>query len=350
MRFVRSCSGHLGPRAIVAAFWVMTLTACSGGATVSPSGGGGAGAGDEGGGGAAASGGSGGQGTGGAGGTGGGAPACSGLTDFQGTFPIELEVDGQARKADLHVPPIYDPTKPTMLVLNFHGYSSNSIQQQLLSGMSAEADLRNFIVAYPEGIGASWNAGACCGTAAMTGIDDVAFARALVAKLSEDYCIDPKRVYAAGMSNGGFFSHRLGCDAADVFAAIAPVAGMMVLPFEECAPSRPVPVMHFHGTADLVVAYDGNMALGFPSVGASTARWIELNGCEDTSEITYQNGDSTCETWKNCQGGSEVTLCTVEEGGHTWPGGPDIPSLGKTSHDLDATKAMLDMFKAHPMP
>ncbi len=299
-------------------------------------------------------------GAGGAGGGGGAAPfTCTGKAAHEGTDVVTFPSGGVDRTTLVHVPPGYDPDQGTMLVLNFHGYSSDAPQEALLSKMSTASDARGFLVAYPYGLFSSWNAGQCCGDAWTNSVDDIAFVAALVAELAAEYCVDPRRVYATGMSNGGFLSHRIGCELADTFAAIAPVAGVLGIPPAECTPSRPVPVMHFHGTDDPLVPFDGGVPLvgwdtggllDFPSVAETMAVWRAIDGCSDTTETTYQNGDSTCVRWTGCSAGSDVIRCVVEGGGHTWPGGMPVPTLGKTTTDLDATNAMLDFFEAHPMP
>ncbi|MCC6554322.1 MAG: prolyl oligopeptidase family serine peptidase [Polyangiaceae bacterium] len=266
---------------------------------------------------------------------------------------------GVLRTSLLHVPSGYDPSQGAMLVLNFHGFGSDAPQEALLTGMSATSNDRGFLVAYPYGLFSSWNAGQCCGDAWVDAVDDVQLARDLVAKIAEDYCIDPRRVYATGMSNGGFLSHRLGCEASDVFAAIAPVAGVLGIDPATCTPGRPVPVMHFHGTEDALVPYTGGVplvqwttggTLDFLSVDETMAAWRAIDGCSGTSEVYYQNGDSTCVRWLGCDGGSEVIRCVAEGAGHTWPGGLPVPTLGETTQDMDATEMMLDFFEAHPMP
>jgi polyhydroxybutyrate depolymerase len=223
--------------------------------------------------------------------------------------------------------------------------------------MNAASDQKGFIAIYPYGVASSWNAGQCCGTAWVDAVDDVGFLKKLLAQIEADYCIDERRVYATGMSNGGFLSHRLGCEMADVFAAIAPVAGVLGLP--ECKPTRPVPVIEFHGTSDPLVPYNGGNpllnlglqgALNFDSVGHTVQGWRDRNGCTETQQTIYQKGDATCVRWPECQGGSEVVFCTIEGGGHTWPGGVPVPPFGKTSTDLSATTAMIQFFEAHPMP
>jgi polyhydroxybutyrate depolymerase len=295
-------------------------------------------------------GGSGGAGAGGAGGGGGSSVAtCTGkaqptMTDDTWT----VHSGGLDRTAHVHVPPSYDPTRATPLVLNFHGYYSNASQQDLLSRMTAKADREGFIAIHPEGTGTSqsWNAGACCGEAASNNVDDVGFVRDLLATAADRLCIDSHRIFATGMSNGGFLSHRLGCELADRIAAVAPVAGVLGIP--TCAPSRPMPIMHFHGTSDSLVPYDGNTM--FPSVPSTFAGWGTRDQCTDSPSETFLNGDVHCSSYLKCAGGVAATLCTIDNGGHTWPGGTPIPTLGYTTTYISATDAMWAFFDANPLP
>ena len=139
------------------------------------------------------------------------------------------------------------------------------------------------LVAYPDGIGSSFNAGACCGTASSSNVDDVGFARELVRDLSEKMCVDPKRVYATGMSNGGHMAHRIACEAADVFAATASVAGKMLV--APCNPSRPISIVQWHGTEDTIVTYNA-----LPPVVPMMENWASRNGCDPTPQTTYDEG------------------------------------------------------------
>jgi len=261
-----------------------------------------------------------------------------------------LHTGGLDRTFDVHVPASYDATRPTPIVLDFHGYTSNAQQEALLSGMNTKADAAGFIAVHAQGTGASpsWNAGACCGEAASNKVDDIGFVNAILDDLESELCVDEHRIYATGMSNGGFLSHRIGCEMSDRVAAIAPVAGVLGVP--TCAPARPMPVMHFHGTADTLVPYDGNASMGFPAVLDTFHGWATRDGCTGEPSVTFQKGDSTCQTYATCAGGAEVTLCTVTDGGHTWPGGFAIPGLGKTTTDLSATDAMWSFFEKHPLP
>lgn len=252
---------------------------------------------------------------------------------------------GIERNLQVHVPAQYDPTAPTPLVLNFHGFTSNASQQRLLSRMDAKADTEGFIAVYPNGTGSpqSWNADVCCGDAQQNQIDDVQFVRDMLSELENRLCIDTTRIYATGMSNGGFMSHRLACELSDRIAAIAPVAGHALQ--LTCDPTRPVPVAHFHGDLDTVVPYAGSAGLGFPPVPDSIAAWAERNGCSSTTQEVFQEGDSLCVEYSTCPAGGEVILCTVEDGGHTWPGGVPVPTLGKTTSDLSATDFMWEFFQ-----
>jgi polyhydroxybutyrate depolymerase len=315
-------------------------------------GGNGGGAGGTGGGGSGGSGGSGGNGgDGGSGGGGGGVPTatCTGKSaPAKSDDTWTIASGGLMRTLNVHVPASYDPTKAMPLVLNFHGYSSNASQEDLLSQMSAKADAAGFIAIFPEGTNSSWNAGACCGQAVQDGVDDIGFVKDLLDTAAARLCVDAHRIFATGMSNGGFLSNRIGCELADRIAAIAPVAGVTGVP--TCTPSRPVPVMHFHGTADGLVPYDGNASMGFIAVPDDFAAWGTRDACTDAPSTTYSMGDVACSTYQHCSGGAEVTLCTVQNGGHTWPGGTPVPSLGYTTTNISATDAMWSFFQAHPLP
>jgi polyhydroxybutyrate depolymerase len=292
--------------------------------------------------------------------------SCTGLTVGPGDHTWTLLHSGRTRTYKVHVPVGYVATRPTPAVIAFHGFSSDALEQEGLSRMSQVADEKGFIAIYPYGVNypealrtadagtelndtRSWNAGGCCGPAQIYSVNDVDFVEALFADLDTRVCVDTRRTYATGLSNGAFFSYRLACDRAERFAAIAPVAGMENA--ESCAPSRPVPVMHFHGTADATISYDGGtIPFGRPyrSAPATVARWATNNNCAGPLQQTYQRGDSTCRTHTGCT--APATLCTIQGGGHTWPGGLMPPSYGHTTQDLDATREMWRFFEAHPRP
>lgn len=278
-----------------------------------------------------------------------GSPGCGLPSAGPGKYPGRtLDVGGVVRSYDLLVPAGHDQAVPAPLVLNFHGLLGNPAQQADLSNFDAIGDARGMLVAYPAGIGNSFNTGACCGDAQAMDVDDVGFARALVEEISRVYCVDPRRVYATGMSNGGHMAHLLACVAADVFAAAASVTGVLQLPPAECAPARPISILDFHGTGDLIVRYDGS-GPGYPPVLEMMQGWAARDGCDPASAVVFDQGDMRCETWPNCRAAVEVTLCTIDGGGHCWPGSGDC-LFGANSSERDASAVIADMFEAQPMP
>ncbi len=275
---------------------------------------------------------------------------CSGKSAQPRDAVWTIDAGGLQRVVNVHVPASYDPSHGVPLVLDFHGFTSDSVQEIILSRTDAKSDAVGFISMHPLGVGVprSWNAGACCGYAAMAHVDDIAFVRALLDTAAAKLCIDPHRIYATGMSNGAFFSHRIACELGDRFAAVAPVAGTLGMP--TCTPVRPMPVMAFNGTADLLVPYNGDPVLGFPPVLDTFHGWAMRDGCTGNPVVTFEHGDARCETFEQCTAGATVTQCTIEGGGHTWPGGLPVPALGYTSNDISATDAMWTFFAAHPLP
>jgi polyhydroxybutyrate depolymerase len=257
-------------------------------------------------------------------------------------FVLSLESGGLGRRARVHLPPAL--ATPAAVVLDFHGYSNSPTLERGFSRLDAVADLEGFAVVYPEGTGApaGWDAGSCC----VTGVDDVGFTAALIDALAERIELDPARVYATGLSNGGFLSHRLGCELADRIAAIAPVAGVNLL--AACAPSRPIAVLMIHGTGDAYVPYDGGGPFDWPSVADSEAGWAERDDCGAPS-TSYQQGDASCAR-RACAAGTEVELCTIDGGGHVWPGGTAPAEYGHVTDDLDGAQYVWDFFARHPMP
>jgi polyhydroxybutyrate depolymerase len=274
---------------------------------------------------------------------------CSGKTTPPNDQVTILQFGGLTRFFRVHVPPSYNPTLGAPIVLNFHGFSEPNDAQILLSNMDPHADAHGYIVVYPAGTGLlpSWNAGACCGDAMNAHLDDIGFIRAMISRLETDLCVDTHRIYATGFSNGGMISHRIACEMSDVVAAVAPVSG--TLETMPCNPSRPMPIMQFHGTSDLLVPFGGNPSLAMPPVVDMMQTWAERDGCALETQNMYLVGDSRCGRYPSCAGGAEVILCTIDGGGHTWPGGLPIPELGKTSIDIDATAMMWDFFTRHPL-
>ena len=272
------------------------------------------------------------------------------MTPDLGESMHTIESGGLDREYHLYVPHKYDPSKPTPLVLNFHGFGSNATQQDLASAMPLKAESADFILATPQAA-TSLSRWYVAGTPFELGYtDDVGFVRDLIAELSRSLCIDPKRIYATGLSNGAAMSSYLGCALNDEIAAIAPVAGS---PYSDlCRDKGPMPIAIFHGTGDRVVPFNG----GIPGIGAlavpeNLKRWAEHNGCNMTLQTEEVASDVTREWYAGCDQGADTELYVIHGGGHTWPGSKiPLPLLGKTTHSISATDIMWDFFVAHPKP
>jgi len=287
---------------------------------------------------------------------------CAGKAQIlPGDHTRSITVGAIGRDYLLHIPPGYSQVRQMPVVLNFHGGGGYAGVQERITRMNDKADAVGYIVVYPEGTKAivgrlqTFNGGSCCGRAERNNVDDVAFTAAILDDLTKDLCIDPRRVYATGLSNGAMMAYRLACEFADRVAAIAAVAG--VLAVDTCTPDRPVSVMHFHGTADQSVPYDGGPSsnplvrgVEFKSVSSTIGFWVKHDKCPAMPKVTYQKGDVVCESYEPCQEKTAVTLCTINGGGHTWPGGAPYGLGGKTSYDISATEEMFKFFEAHPMP
>jgi polyhydroxybutyrate depolymerase len=282
-----------------------------------------------------------------------------------GNHTLSLAVDGLQRSAIVHVPPQYDRTKPMPVVIALHGGGANADTMARFSGLDDKADEAGFIVVYPNGTGRlqkmlTFNGGNCCGQAAANGVDDVAFISRLLDDVADACTIDPKRVFATGMSNGGIMAYRLASELSDRIAAIAPVGGPMGT--KDCSPKRPVSVIHFHGTADEFAPFGGGRGKGvsgtdFFSVAHSIAAWVQADGCGPKPVATAfpdTAADGTTVVRKAYgpgRDGAEVVLIEIGGGGHTWPGRePRLAFLGKSTRDISANDLMWEFFQRHPLP
>jgi polyhydroxybutyrate depolymerase len=270
--------------------------------------------------------------------------------------------DGRERSYLLHVPKSLNFSRPLAVVFVFHGGSGNAQNALQMTKFNRVADQNGFLVVYPNGTGRlrgdkllTWNGGGCCAYAQQNNVDDVGFVRAIVADLRTLTVIDPKRIYATGLSNGGILSHRLGCEAADLFAAIAPVAG--TLNFSPCNPSQPTAVLMFHGTADQHLPYEGGVGskswvgVDFASVQESVDFWTTFNGCNPQPQ-TESFADVRHQVWSGCQEGTAVELYTIVGGGHAWPGGNSSgrPDADQPTQTISASQLIWKFFAAHPRP
>jgi polyhydroxybutyrate depolymerase len=278
-----------------------------------------------------------------------------------------IKVGDLERTYLLHVPGSVFKDKPAPLVFLFHGGGSMAHHMVKFTGFNDLADKEGFIVVYPEGIDKSWNDGREAEEvkAQKRNIDDVGFVKAMVESLSKEFSIDPKRIYASGISNGGFMSERLAAEMSDTFAAIGVVAaGMGRQIFDGLKPKEPVSVLILNGTDDPIVPYHGGAVLRTRGKTVDTdlivQMWAQIDGCgekpsvEELPDVDPKDGTRVKRTtYSKGKNGTEVVLYSIEGGGHTWPGGNQyLPErvIGKVCRDVEATPILWQFFKAHPKP
>jgi polyhydroxybutyrate depolymerase len=214
------------------------------------------------------------------------------------------------------------------LVVDFHAIGDSGSSELQSSPYPAVTDREGAIMAFPDGLkgpaGSAWNVGPCC----VANVDDVAFARAIVSRVQSIACIDSQRVYAVGVATGGGMAYSLACHAADVFAAVAP-AGFDLLEenVADCAPSRPISVISFRGTADMRVPYAGGasslvpgMPVTFLGAQGTFEKWAEIDHCTGSASPEDSHG---CASYSGCADNVDVTLCT-QQGGSGGPGDATI--------------------------
>jgi polyhydroxybutyrate depolymerase len=267
---------------------------------------------------------------------------------------------GQEREYLLYVPKRYDPAEATPLVISLHGAALWPAAQMETSRWNELADEFGIIIVYPSGrtLGGNgtgirpkvWHSGSESVTA------DVRFIADLVDTLAATYNIDPTRIYANGLSNGGRMAFTLSCRLSNRLAAVGLVAGAQDQPWSWCADTLPVPMISFHGTADPLVPYEGRdpswlSPRPFPNVLGWTAQWARRNGCGPDPIESVVAADVTRRAYPDCAGDAAVVLYTIRGGGHAWPGGTPMPSwlVGPTTKNVDATRAMWEFFRAHPL-
>jgi polyhydroxybutyrate depolymerase len=264
--------------------------------------------------------------------------APPGVTVPVGSSTHTVEVGGTERALRLYRPA--DLPDLAALVVKLHGGFGSARQAESAYGWNALAEREGFAVAYPDGLDRAWNAGGgCCGRSARTGVDDVAFIRAAVAAVGRMVPIDPRRVFATGMSNGGMMAYRLACDT-DVFAAVAPVAATQL---GACPAPDPVSLIHIHGTADSRVRFDGEPGIGVaqidgPPVPDVIAAWRGIDGC---AAPAHQSAGPVTRSRAECRDGRVVELVTVAGVDHAWPGADG-------AGPLDATATIWRFFTEHP--
>ncbi|MGH7192480.1 MAG: alpha/beta hydrolase family esterase [Candidatus Saccharimonadales bacterium] len=272
-----------------------------------------------------------------------------------------INVGGLNRSYVVHVPKHHDETSPMPVVLALHGATMNGPMMAWFTDLNHKADEASFIAVYPNGTGKRsslfWNGGKCCGSAVKENVDDVAFIDALLDDLLRNYPVDAQRIFATGMSNGGIMAYRLAAELSDRIAAIAPVAGSLSIEVGDL--KRPVSVIHFHGTKDEFVPFEGGKGsksitgTHFLSAEQSVGFWVKANGCDESprTELLSKSGDEMTVTRKNYgagKGGAEVALVVIDGAGHTWPGKkPPTRMLGKSALNISANDLMWDFFQRH---
>lgn len=282
-------------------------------------------------------------------------PACSVIQLIGGAdHELYLYHDDIKRRYDVYLPEGYNTIKAAPVVIYLHGGGGN-VSGARNDGWVETADSQGFVLVSPAGTGedpkrlltwnaGSWSTGSCCGYAYENHIDDVGFIAQLIETLPTKFNVDTSRIYITGISNGGMLAYRLACELADKIAAVAVVAPPAIP--ADCQPSRPVPVMHIHGTADPCVPYDGGPGgkcirdsnlFETPGALAMIDTWRTLYACAEEPTVTFARGNATCLTYSPCLGIAQVSLCTVEGGGHTWPSGPQYLTarlVGPTYDDM----------------
>jgi polyhydroxybutyrate depolymerase len=271
-----------------------------------------------------------------------------------GSHTYALLIDATHRDYTLHVPPAYDGKEARPLVMVLHGRGSSGEEAEHTFGWNDKADTEGFLVVYPDAVGSgrnpkTWNTGLEQQTLLA---DDSAFLRTLIQKLSQTLSVDRRKVFVVGHDNGGMMANKLATEFSSRIAAVGVVGGAagvkakigtaVTLP----RPAHPVSVIAFHGKKDEVVPYEGDYYL---SARASIAFWVRQNDCSEPvqKEVT-EDGNVTRETYTGCDEEAEVTLYTIRDGDHRWPGARDTrPFAPPPSTKISATDLMWAFFARH---
>jgi polyhydroxybutyrate depolymerase len=276
----------------------------------------------------------------------------------QATHVIMVQVGDAYRSVQLHIPAGHNGKAPLPLVFNLHGSGGTAERQELLSGMSTVADENQFFVAggmavyeYPEGR-VTWNA-----DLDPNGVSDVDYIRAAIDAIDRKVKVDRKRVFVTGMSGGGRMSSRIGCELADVIAAVAPVAGVQF--GAGCNPVRAIPLITFHALDDNTNKYfEGNKERNpnwVAGIEGALESWASNNECDTAPKSTMITEDVTRISHKDCKDGADIVLYQTRSGGHSWPGTPIAKAFkerGRTAPNMDinASRMIWKFFEAHPLP
>ena len=282
--------------------------------------------------------------------------------------------DGQERRYLLAAPSGSFSDGNVGVILVLHGGGGNAKQIARYLHVHDHNLARNYVVVYPEARAVrgkrNWNDGRTATQPGREGLadnDDVGFLSLLIATISAQYAVDPRRVYAMGISNGAFMANRLATET-DLLAAIGPVIGSMAeATANDFAPPGTVSVLAINGVDDPLVPYEGGMVrFGRQELGMALpirdtiALWARHNGCgADFEQRDLPERDKRDRTslsylrYSECPTGVSVGLYSVHGGGHTWPGASRYAPnflVGRTSKEMDATTVLLEFFEQHPKP
>lgn len=218
------------------------------------------------------------------------------------------------------------------------------------------------VLLFPDGIGRKWSDG----RKVKASHDDVGFISKLIDLMVKEYKVDPRRIYATGISNGGFMSVRLAMELSEKIAAVAPVTAQIPKVLESRSPKLPISVMIVNGTADPLVPYDGGKIRLFKfgrgrgeiiSTSATVDIFRRHNGCDETPKKQLLPDKNPRDgamievgSYTGCKAGTEVILVKVIAGGHTWPGGKQYLGrriIGPVCRDINASEMILDFFLRH---
>jgi polyhydroxybutyrate depolymerase len=299
-------------------------------------------------------------------------PGCGGAatTLTAGETKVTIDSAGSSRWYFRHVPPAHDGIRPVPVVIDLHGYTEGATVHTMMSQLGAFGDKRGFVTVTPQGSGkvARWDTGASS--------PDMVFIGGVLDDVGRTMCVDPRRIFVTGLSNGAFMASAVACAYSSRVAAIAPVAG--VRDISPCPLARPVPIIAFHGTADPLVTYTGGFgpkvaglpapdgsgktigeagaAATFPtgpSIPEIMARWASRDGC-GTIPTTQTVAADVSRLSYPCQRGVDVELYRVQGGGHAWPGSALSAQIanviGPTTMSISADELMWAFFQAHPLP
>ena len=285
----------------------------------------------------------------------------------------KMTVGGVEREYILTTPPAHDGQKPLALVLDHHGLSEGMKVHTQMSGFGDVAKKEGFVVAFPQGAGVPvhWDI-----TKAAPN-NDLEFIDALIDSLGTELCLDLTRVYSAGLSYGAIWSSFLTCHRAERFAAVGTVAGITIP--KDCNPSRPMPVIAFHGTADPILSFNGgtgsmlgtlfgNKDPNAPTTAPPTTLppdlngagypqnakdWAVRNGCQATSKDIEVTANVIRRVY-DCPTTASVEFYIDKGDGHAWPGSQFSKGIekivGPTTFDINATELIWKFFQRFTLP